>query len=73
MFCSTDFITLLLIHRSRVNSPRGKVRDSTLEFKGVHVTLRAVFVTDSKSIFTFSVTYTVLILDFLSKTVEVAF
>ena len=52
---------------------RGKVRDSTLEFKGVHVTQSTVFVTDSKNIFTFSVTFTVLILDFLSKTVEVAF
>ena len=52
---------------------RGKVRNSTLEFKGVHVTKSTVFVTDSKSIYTFSVTSTVLIPDFLSKTVEVAF
>ena len=50
-----------------------QVRDSTLEFKGVHVTKSTVFVTDSKSFFYFSVTSTVLIPDFLSKTVEVAF
>ena len=42
---------------------KGRVRDSTLEFKDVlHVTLIAVFVTYSKNIFTFSLTFTILIL-----------
>ena len=46
---------------------RGKVRDSTLEFEGVHLTQKTVFVADSKITFTFFLSFVVFILRLFSK------
>ena len=46
---------------------RGKVRDSTLEFEGVHLTQKTIFVTDSKNTFTFFLSFVVFILRLFSK------
>ena len=51
---------------------RGKVRDSTLEFEGVHLTQKTIFATDSKNTFSFFYLLWFLFYVYLVKTVEVA-
>ena len=51
---------------------RGKIKDSTLEFEGVHLTQKTIFVTDSKNTFTFFLYLWLLFYVYLVKPVEVA-
>ena len=60
-------ITILLTLKGNDAQSRGKVRDSTLEFEGVHLTQKTIFVTDSKNTFTFFLSFVVFILRLFSK------